>query len=356
MTVALSSPSSASALWFLSRGTGVVSLVLLTAVLVLGVVTRAGGALPGSPRFVTADLHRNLSLLAVTVLAVHIATAVADPYAPIRLVDAFVPFVSAYRPVWLGLGALALDLLLALVITSLLRARIGRRSWRAIHWAAYAVWPIAVAHGFGTGTDAGRLWLLVVAAAAAAAVLVMLLWRIFRVSEASPGRRLGAILAVVTIPLAMLGWIITGPLAPHWAARAGTPASLLAGSATPVASDSSAVSTATVPLGSSRLTGQVHVSQTSGRRTVIFAATLASGPEGSLRIVLHGLPAAGGGIELSDGTVTYRRGTVAYVGPVTSLTGGHIESTLTGPAGRVRMTAELSGSSASGLAGVARFR
>jgi methionine sulfoxide reductase heme-binding subunit len=355
MTVALSSPSSASALWFLSRGTGVVSLILLTAVLLLGILTRAGRALPGSPRFVTADLHRNLSLLAVTVLVVHIATAVADPYAPIRLVDAFVPFVSAYRPIWLGLGALALDLLLALVVTSLLRGHIGRRTWRAIHWAAYAVWPLALAHGFGTGTDAGRLWLLIVAAAAAAVVIAMLLWRIFRVSEASSGRRLGGTLAVVAVPLAMLSWITTGPLAPHWAARAGTPAALLAGSAAPLASDSSAMSNKTVPRGTIRFTGRTQVRQAPGQRTLIFAAMLASGPEGSLRIVLSGAPSVGGGIALSHGHVTYRRGTSTYAGPVTTLEGGRIESMLTGPAGQVRMTAELSGASTGTFAGVARF-
>jgi methionine sulfoxide reductase heme-binding subunit len=355
MTLALSSPSSASALWFLSRGSGVVSLILLTAVLLLGVLTRAGRALPASPRFVTADLHRNLSLLAVTVLVVHIATAVADPYAPIRLVDAFVPFVSAYRPIWLGLGALALDLLLALIVTSLLRGHIGRRTWRAIHWTAYAVWPLALVHGFGTGTDAGRVWLLGVAAIAAAIVIAMLLWRIFWVGEASRGRRVGGSLAVVAVPLAMLGWMTTGPLAPHWAARAGTPAALLTGSSGPVVSDSSTRSTRTVPRGTVRFTGRTQVRQVPGQRTLIFAATLGSGSERSLRIVLSGAPSAGGGIALSKGWVTYRRGTLTYAGPVTVLAGSRIESTLTGPAGQVRMTAELSGASTGKFAGVARF-
>ena len=70
-----------------------------------------------------------------------------------RLVDVVVPFVGAYRPFWLGLGALALDLLAALIVTSLLRARIGLRAWRAVHWVAYACWPVALVHGLGTGSD-----------------------------------------------------------------------------------------------------------------------------------------------------------------------------------------------------------
>ena len=80
------------------------------------------------PRFPSAGLHRNLTLLAIAFVAVHVVTTVADGYAPIGSADAFIPFVSPYRPVWLGLGAVAFDLLLALVLTSLLRARIGYRS------------------------------------------------------------------------------------------------------------------------------------------------------------------------------------------------------------------------------------
>ena len=129
------------------------------------------------PRFVVLGLHRNVALLAVAFLVVHIVTVVLDPYVTINLVDAVVPFGSAYRPLWLGLGALAFDLLLAVVVTSLLRARIGRRTWRAVHWAAYALWPLALVHALGTGTDAMRPWFLVTAAACVLAVFAALAWR-----------------------------------------------------------------------------------------------------------------------------------------------------------------------------------
>ena len=101
-----------------------------------------------------AGLHRNLTLLALAFIALHVLTTVVDGYAPISLLNAVLPFTSPYRPVWLGLGAVAFDLLLALTITSLLRARIGYSRWRALHWLAYASWPIALVHGLGTGTDA----------------------------------------------------------------------------------------------------------------------------------------------------------------------------------------------------------
>jgi methionine sulfoxide reductase heme-binding subunit len=165
-------------LWFVSRGTGLVSLVLLTLTLLGGILVRGGVAPARGPRFLMWGLHRNVALLSLVFLGVHIVTVVADSYVPIDLVDAFVPFVSAYRPLWLGLGTVALDLLLAIVVTSLLRARIGHRAWRAVHWAAYAVWPTAVLHGFGTGSDVGHLWFLSVTLTCLAVVAAALVWRL----------------------------------------------------------------------------------------------------------------------------------------------------------------------------------
>jgi methionine sulfoxide reductase heme-binding subunit len=145
--------------WYLARGTGAATLLLLTLTLVLGIVNVRRWAPRGLQRFVVDDLHRTLGLLVVVLLGVHIASNVLDDYVSISLIDAVVPFVGSYHPFWLGLGALSLDLLAALIVTSLLRARIGLRAWRAVHWVAYACWPVAVAHGIGMGTDASG-WLL----------------------------------------------------------------------------------------------------------------------------------------------------------------------------------------------------
>jgi methionine sulfoxide reductase heme-binding subunit len=149
--------------WYLTRGTGAATLVLLTLTLVLGVVNVRRWAPRGLQRFVVDDLHRMLGLLVVVLIAVHVATSVLSSYVSISVIDVLVPFVGSYHPFWLGLGALALDLLAALIVTSLLRARIGLRAWRAVHWAAYACWPVAVVHGIGMGTDASGwlLWLTV---------------------------------------------------------------------------------------------------------------------------------------------------------------------------------------------------
>ena len=138
-----------TALWYASRATGVVSLLLLTAIVLLGVLVNRQGRLPGLPRFVVTGLHRNLSLLGVAFVAIHVITAVADPYVSIRIVAIVLPFASAYKPLWLGLGAISLDLVLALILTSLARARMSRRLWRSLHWLSYLAWVSALVHSLG---------------------------------------------------------------------------------------------------------------------------------------------------------------------------------------------------------------
>jgi methionine sulfoxide reductase heme-binding subunit len=161
-----------------SAATGVISMALLTAVVVLGVLVNRRGRLPGLPRFAGLSLHRYLALLAVGFLTLHILTALAVPFADIGLTAAVIPFTSAREPVWLGLGAVSFDLVIALVVTSLLRRHIGRRTWRAVHWLAYACWPAALAHSVGTGPGmrSGRLLDLAIACVAAVAAAVG--WRL----------------------------------------------------------------------------------------------------------------------------------------------------------------------------------
>jgi predicted ferric reductase len=165
-------------LWYLNRATGVVCLVLFTAVMLLGVAVHLRTRLPGLPRFGTVTLHRSVSLIAVAFLGVHIVSAVADSYVSIGLTDVLVPFVGDYQPLWLGLGTVSLDLLIAVVATSLLRARLGHRAWRAVHWLAYASWPLAVVHGLGIGTDLADGWLLWLGIGCVAAVAAALVLRV----------------------------------------------------------------------------------------------------------------------------------------------------------------------------------
>ncbi len=164
-------------LWFATRGAGAVVLLLFSATVVLGLLTSSRFQTRRWPRFATAALHRDMSLLALAFLALHIATAVVDPFTHLGVTAALVPFGSYYRTFWLGLGTIAFELLVAIITTSLLRHLIGVRVWRAVHWLAYLSWPVAVLHGIGTGTDASTPWMIGVTAVSVSAVLGALAWR-----------------------------------------------------------------------------------------------------------------------------------------------------------------------------------
>lgn len=167
-----------SLLWYTTRGAGAVTLVLLTAVVVLGILSSLRAQSDSWPRLLTAGLHRNLALMTLVFLALHITTAVIDPFTNLGWMAALIPFSSSYRTFWLGLGVIAFELLLAVVVTSLLRNFIGLKAWRAIHWLTYASWPVAVIHGFGTGTDSWSAWLIAITVICGVAVGALALYRV----------------------------------------------------------------------------------------------------------------------------------------------------------------------------------
>jgi sulfoxide reductase heme-binding subunit YedZ len=322
----------AKALWYLTRGFGLVALILLTISLVLGLTQAARYTRPGWPRFLISGLHRNASLLAVVVIAVHVLTAVMDSYAPIRLVDAFVPFVSRYRPIWTGLGALALDLLIALVVTSLLRDRLGYRAWRSVHWAAYACWPIAVVHGLGTGTDSRVGWVQFVYAACASFVLLALWWRLAKgVTGETRPVRMAALLASLALPLTVVLWATAGPLEPGWARRSGTPAALLGAST--LAARSSPL---TVPFSAEFSGVQSAAEAGRGLVSITIQGAFRGGQAGTLTVVLTGQPVGGGGVELTGSKVSLGPASSPRLlqGHVTSLAGPSLSVALADAAGR----------------------
>jgi predicted ferric reductase len=219
--------ASGSAYWYLTRSTGGVALLLLTIAIALGVVDVRRWSTPRWPRFVVDSLHRNVSLLAMVFLALHILTSVLDSFAPIALLDAFVPFAGAYRPLWLGLGTVSFDLLIAVTLTSMLRQRVGYTSWRAIHWMTYASWPIALLHGLGTGSDGASTWLLALSTFCVAVVVASVLVRVAAGWPEHLARRGAALGGAGVFSLFLLVWLPAGPLGSEWARRSGTPKSLL---------------------------------------------------------------------------------------------------------------------------------
>ena len=170
-------------LWYVTRATGLVSLLLLTVSVLFGLLT-IGKFGDGErwPRFLTQGLHRNIALLVVVFLTLHVASTVLDTYTSIPLTAAFLPFTSSYKPGWLALGAVALDLLVALIVTSLVRGRLGYRTWRTLHWLSYACWPVAVAHGLGIGTDKSVTWVIALTIGCMGCVAAAVTWRILTVA------------------------------------------------------------------------------------------------------------------------------------------------------------------------------
>jgi sulfoxide reductase heme-binding subunit YedZ len=310
---AIASTLSPSVYWYLTRATGAVALVLLTASVCLGILGTVRFSAPRWPRFAVETVHRDVSLLAVVVLVLHIVTTVLDGFAPITLLDGVIPFVSPYRTLWLGLGTLSFDLILVLVITSLVRRRLGYRSWRAIHWLAYASWPIAVLHGLGTGSDTKQWWMLLLTVLCVGAVVAAVLARINAVDQSHPALRTGAFALSVVAPVAIGIFAVQGPLGHGWARRAGTPANLLGPSASAAAATStthtsggSAPARTPDPLShhfTASVSGRVAQSTSSAGVIVTLSLALRGGLDGTLRIRLGGQPLQGGGLTLAGSQV-----------------------------------------------------
>jgi len=327
--------ASSTAMWYLTRGTGAVALVLLSTVTVLGVLNSIRWSPPRTPRFVLQRIHRNLSLIAVAFIAVHIATAVIDGFAGIRWIDAVIPFVSAYRPLWLGLGAVAFDLIIAIALTSLLRGHLNYVAWRVVHWMSYALWGVALFHALGTGSDGSRPWMLGLVAVSIGAVAAAVVWRIaVGWGEWAPGR-VALAMGSVAFPLALVVWFLSGPAQPGWAARAGTPRHLLPHSSAARAVAPSTVSAPAAPKPlvlppTADVSGTTRLHQRQGGLATVDISLLSRGsPPLSIAVVLHGT-AEGEGINMSDGSVTLTppHGAAPYEGAVTGLSGGEINASL----------------------------
>jgi DMSO/TMAO reductase YedYZ heme-binding membrane subunit len=332
-----------SAYWYLARATGAVALLLLTISVVLGVLGSVRfSAAPRWPRFAIDALHRDSSLLVIALVAIHIVTSVLDGFAPISLLDGVIPFRTPYRPLWMGLGALSFDLLIALVVTSLLRRRLGYRSWRAVHWLAYASWPVAVLHGLGTGSDVKAWWMLALTVACLAAVVIAVLSRIGRAATVGRGLRAGATALSVATPIGIAIFALAGPLEHGWSRRSGTPLRLL-GAVSSTRSSSVAVAPASRARGpldrafSATLSGNVSQAPAAGGAILELQLRLGGGASGQMRVRMGGSPLPGGGLSLTGSQVDLTSAGMpsAMVGKILSLNGARFVARVSDASGSV---------------------
>ncbi|MGY5056091.1 ferric reductase-like transmembrane domain-containing protein [Streptomyces sp. 900105755] len=222
-----------SPLWYATRAGGTVALVLLTATVALGIAVGGRYTPRRLARFEVSALHRNLAVLTLAFLAVHIVTAILDTFVHLGWLVTVVPFTASYRPLWLGLGTVAFDLLLAVAATSAIRLRMGQRRWKTVHWLAYAAWPVALFHAAGTGTDTQLTLQLALYAACVALVVAAVWWRLYRAGPGRVAMRLWTGVTAAAVPVVLTAFLSSGPLQPGWAHRASGPAPTATGAVHP---------------------------------------------------------------------------------------------------------------------------
>jgi len=359
-----------SSLWYLTRSTGLVSLILLSATVTLGTIASVGWTTQQWPRFLSQSVHRNLSLLCLALIGIHIVSTVGDGYVPIGIADAVIPFRSPYRPIWVGLGALAFDLLLAVAVTSGLRRRIGARAWRGVHWLAYACWPLAVVHGLGSGSDARLPGALLVFFACVGMVVAAVAWRLAVGRARSTAWRAGGALAGAVVLVVIAAFAVVGPLRPGWSHRAGTSPALLAQLAGAAAGSSAGASTPSrsqptgavggptaspasdSPSGSgsgsasglpstpftTAVSGTVHTTPPDAHGYSKVTLTMQLQDSATPLVVTIDGPAVDGGVAMRQSSVTFG----PLTGQVTGLQGSNIGAVVNGPSGAVNLAMDLS--------------
>lgn len=348
--------------WETARAGGFIAYVLLTLAVSAGLVLRNRWQTARWPRIVTNEVHGYLSLLALVFIVVHVVAVVVDPFTRFRLGEVLVPFASHYRPLWMGLGTVALYLLLAVWISSRLRQRISYRVWRGIHVLAYGVYAAATVHGVGTGTDTQTVWALALYGTSIALVAGLAGRRLL----APPGRadrRRPGLAAFGGVAVALFAvWTVTGPLAPHWGARAGGSSGKRA---TRVATRAA---TPTVPARGSQSTGEVRVPfkasfagsieqqpvDAAGRITIRIDGALSGATRDHLEIYLRGVPLESGGVALEQSRVRMGASTATYRGEIVALRGSELIASLRSDRQQFRLGISLDLSQGTVVNGIVR--
>ena len=333
--------------WDTARAGGLISYVLLTAAVSLGLVLRNRWQSSRWPRLVTNELHGYVSLLALVFIAVHVLAVAVDPFTRFGLAAVLVPFASHYRPIWMSLGIVALYLLLTVWISTRLRRRIGHRLWRQIHVLAFAVYGAATLHGLGTGSDTRTMWAVALYATSVGVVGSLLAVRLLApAGRGSRGSPLGAAAAAAAV-VAAAAWALSGPLGPGWSSRAGGTATRAALART--AARVAPVRRAALPSAvvhapftahyAGRLTVQPVNEQ--GRVTLRIDGALSGPTTDHLEIMIHGVPLEDGGVAMEQSRVRMGTTTPLYRGEITSLRGTRLSAALRSRHQRLRVDLTL---------------
>jgi methionine sulfoxide reductase heme-binding subunit len=157
--------------WYFARSAGIVAYLLLSSSVLLGVVM-AGRSTLSWPKFAVEEVHRFLAILTGVFIVLHGGSLLLDRVVPISLGEELVPFTSPYRPLAVGLGICAMELIAAVGVTNALRKSLPYAAWRKVHYLTLPAWLLASLHGVLAGTDAGEPWFAALAAGSFAAVAI----------------------------------------------------------------------------------------------------------------------------------------------------------------------------------------
>ena len=167
-----------TAVWYAARAGGLLAFLLLSASICLGLLMSGKARLKRWPKFALEDVHRFLGILAGVFIAIHGAALLLDSFVPFSLSQVLVPGTSSYRPLAVGFGVVAAELLAALAISNHFRRRIPHGVWRRLHMLNFAVWALALVHGLTAGTDATTTWALTLYVGSAWSVLTLFIYRL----------------------------------------------------------------------------------------------------------------------------------------------------------------------------------
>jgi predicted ferric reductase len=163
--------------WFLARASGLTAYVLMTLSVLAGLTVKSRPFGRAVNAAAVTDTHRFLSLLVLGAVAIHGSALMLDRTIHTGLTALLVPGLASYRPVATALGVLSMEAAVVIVVSFRLRKRIGFRAWRRLHWATYAVFAAATAHGLAAGTDAARPFVFALYLGAVFAVAAATTWR-----------------------------------------------------------------------------------------------------------------------------------------------------------------------------------
>ncbi|MCY0898807.1 MAG: ferric reductase-like transmembrane domain-containing protein [Firmicutes bacterium] len=327
--------------WDVVRASGFVAYALVSLSVIFGLFLSLRVQSPSRwPRLMNYQLHQHTLLLAALFSLGHGLFAWLDPFMRFHGYEVLVPFMSHYRPLWIGFGILAFYLGIFLALSTWLRPRLGYRAWRLLHYLSYAVFILATIHGLGTGSDTNTRWALAVYALAAGLVALLTIWRFWHIAGQTAYGRLASGAGVLLVLGVGVGWTIVGPLSPDWSAVANNGHGSGARIALVVIKRTSDLT----GIRDASIAGALNsVGEANGQVAVNFTGHVAGTRGGLLLVQLTGLVTFGGNVMVQGGRAAWEpsRSADYFIAPHLTYANNTVRALLASPATHRKMSMVL---------------